>query len=78
MDTRRQSDILRPENDPTRATRLIIWADVYLKSAHRVEQCLRPELESGNVSPRDFESAKDFFSNNHRRYPVSYVTHFLR
>ncbi|EIN14199.1 hypothetical protein PUNSTDRAFT_49026 [Punctularia strigosozonata HHB-11173 SS5] len=69
MDARRPPPITRRDNDPVRATRLIVWADYFLKSEDRVERYLRPELEAGNVSLRDFEHAKGFLTSNHRSYP---------
>lgn len=47
------------------------WLDATFNSRSKTESLLRPELESGNITERDYTAAANFFPGYHRYYPVS-------
>ena len=46
------------------------WMDSTFGSRAAAEALLSPERESGNLTSRDYDDAIQFFSGNHRHYPV--------
>ncbi|KAK7694813.1 hypothetical protein QCA50_002001 [Cerrena zonata] len=48
------------------------WLDTTFKSPERTAELLRPDLESGLITPNDYRTAVAFLPGPHRYYPVIY------
>ena len=46
------------------------WLDDTFRTQARAEELLRPDLESGLITPHDFQLATHFLPAPHRYWPV--------
>lgn len=46
------------------------WLDGTFKTRSRTAELLRPDLEWGLITERDYNLARDFLPGYHRYYPV--------
>jgi hypothetical protein len=59
---------------PDRVPIPLIWLESTFNTTDRTEQLLRPELENGIISRRDFDAAVSFFPGVQRYYSVRYLS----
>lgn len=51
----------------------LIWLETTFNTRTRTEHLLRPELDNGVISKRDFDAAVDFFPSAQRYYSVRHL-----
>jgi hypothetical protein len=55
----------------------LTWLESTFNTRSRTEQLLRPELDDGVITQRDFDAAVSFFPSAQRYYSVRYPVLFL-
>lgn len=51
----------------------LIWLETTFNTRTRTAHLLRPELDNGVISKRDFDAAVDFFPSAQRYYSVRHL-----
>lgn len=64
----------QPDSTTPRVPIPLTWLESTFNTTDRTEQLLRPELENGIISRRDFDAAVSFFPGAQRYYSVRYLS----
>lgn len=62
----------QPDSNP-RVPIPLTWLESTFNTRDRTEHLLRPELENGVISQRDFDAAVNFFPSAQRFYSVCHL-----